>query len=457
MEASITACDQAASPQNDTLADIIRSSRLLSKVPLSAPSPRSSSSLDISALTEVKGRFLSPSGSVPWHVIEDAIQECGYDIREVCPQKDPSDKIVNRNSTAPLVEVVSRRDGFVIAGGKGTHRTAATQGALGEFAERFVASSGGRERIFATSADNLRDRGFIVPGFFAGLRDCYSSALVHDWVSAYTLQGAPAALPAERAFYDYVPQSGVRAFAWQHTMGLAAGATLEEAVWAGLTECLERDAYWLVMRCRLACPTLDSSSILAEAAELRRFLDDAGVKVVFKNISLDWPLAIVHAILIDPTGRIPAFSHGVGSGSSYSSAGAKALLESFQIRAGLIRLCAADIARSVIPAPIREAERIWTDPASVELLRHLIIDPEIRGESLPQTVLQPADIIREVESSSGPIFYAPLGSFHGLEVVRVYIPGSLQPDPTVEDAPTRLQEWLRRSGLPAPYPDPILT
>jgi ribosomal protein S12 methylthiotransferase accessory factor YcaO len=147
----------------------------------------------------------------------------------------------------------------------------------------------------------------------------------------------------------------------------------------------------------------------------------------------------------------------MGSGLTLEAAAEKALLESLQIRAGLAKLCASDIGKATIPSSAREAIWTWSDPASVELLRNVVKETRplpIRAEKPDLSIVTALDTLR---STGHDITYARLGALEHLEVVRVHVGNTIAPEPVCEDLPPRLVAWLRKTGLPAPYPDPILS
>ena len=431
---------------------MISAARLASGISLEVPPPLSSSGIELSTLAYSDGRLEAPSTNFSWDDIGDAVRELGFHV-ECVGQTDDG------NSPALgiwLTEISSAQTGYVYAGGKGLSELGAMRTALGEFAERYIASHPPPSAAFLSSEIKLKKRGFFIPPIVAGGRDCYSPGLEHDWVIGSTINGSPAALPAEKAFYEYVPASGVRAFSWQHTAGLAVGRSLEEAIWAGLTECLERDAYWLVMRCKLSCPRLDACQLLAEWPQITASLEAANLVVVLKDCSLDWPLSIVHAAIVDPQQQLPAFSHGIGSALSIEEAALKAVLEALQIRFGLLRLVHQDSAASMFPAEGRSAARLWSDPASRGLIEHLLDDPKVIPEAKPSPSSATA-AVSKIEREGHRIVYSRLGEFQGLQAVRVLVGNAVEPDPLNESIPSRMAHWLEKAGLRTPYREPILT
>ncbi len=411
--------------------------------------------LDWSHARERLGRIQVGDPKFDWHTAIEYLDNHGIALRPFSlPQGERGD--TNTEVGFPfLFEAYRKSDGYVISGGKGQSSEDAQMGAIAEAIERTVAACP-TLKIFATDSDDLRRTGFTIPYFDVGPRDAYSASLVLDWVAAHTLAGQPAALPAERALYNYNPKSGIRAFAWQHTAGLAAGNSIQEALWAAVSEVIERDAYWLTMRCKLVAPTVRVDVAFQRAPFLEEIFDRTGLRVILKDISLDWPLRVVHALIFDESGRVPAFSHGTGSAPDTAVAAVKAILEAFQIRAGLIRRCVATNDEAILGGAFRPTGLIWSDPNSRWLVDHLLV-AEVQTDYNSAAPCQPAELLREVERIGGPIVWTELGQIAGLVVARAYLENALLPQPELEHIPTRLKKWLTRSGLRYPYLDPILS
>jgi thiazole/oxazole-forming peptide maturase SagD family component len=409
------------------------------------------------SLKDVGSRW-SSGQTIVWERVKSDLQNLGYSLRERNPTTTDAVGIVNSSELIPVVEMIAP-DGGVIAGGKGLVASDAWPSALSEAVERIIAQTPNTKDIFLSSEAALIKSGICVPKFVSSQRDAYSSQLCIDWTQAQTLQGAPAAIPAEKAFYNYEPSCGIRAFATQHTAGLASGASIEEAVWAGITECMERDAYWIVMRCKLHCPDIDTEIIRENHSELSSLVAAAGLRLYLKDISLDWPIKIVHAGLRDETGRIPAFSHGVGAHTSLKGAAYKAVLESLQIRSGLVRLCQKQTHNILLPSAAKDAPSAWSDPSSLLELSHLF--EEAIGLSDPSLLgiegLNPETIVESISQISGSIVWSNLGQKANLHVVRVILENCVPPDHDPSLISPRLQQWLSVTKTRFPSTFPILT
>ena len=111
-----------------------------------------------------------------------------------------------------------------------------------------------------------------------------------DWVWAYSLtRSTPVLVPASFVYMNYHASSDrVAVIGRQASTGLAAGATLEEAVLNGLAEVIERDAFaisWLHRKVGAAI-RIDDAKLAGDIK--RRFRTDLpSVDLRFYDISLD--------------------------------------------------------------------------------------------------------------------------------------------------------------------------
>lgn len=381
-----------------------------------------------------------------------------FSTKNYSPQIVAHDALINHSQPIFLCEIAND-DGRVLAGGKALNSRAALRSAVAEAVERTLASSPA-DKVFCSSAAELRENyGLSIPLLEAGPRDAYSDKLNIDWVRGYTATGQVAAIPAERVYYDYTPRHGVAGFEWQVTSGLAAGTSVTDAFFAALREVMERDAYWIAMSCRLRCPVIDPDVALARNEPLLSAIRESNLRIVLRDISLDWPLKLVHAVCVDASGHIPAFAHGAGSAQTVADAALAATLEALQLHAGLVRRSETALDEVIFGGALRSPDVVWSDPTARAELSHLLTD-EVDSFAVPidlSTEASLSAIVERVEAVVGRIFWCDLGRLHGLNVVRVFVENAILPYPAPEYVAKRLRFWLDRAGLRYPYSIPILT
>lgn len=359
--------------------------------------------------------------------------------------------------------VVRSREQGVIAEGKGFSASVSELGALAEAIERIMALNPDYSRIIGNSSRKMKESGCLIPRIEPGDRDMYTDELYIDWVSAYMYPNLPAWIPAEKAWHIYPPLSGIYAFDMRTTIGLAAGNSVTEAFANGLLESVERDAYAVVMRCKLECPAVTNDEIDAcgpEVTALIKELDKKGIDIHIKWISIDWPVPIAHVLLLDRGDRIPAHSHGCSAAISPTVAITRALLESVQVHEGLARVATENWNKIAtrIERNHSQPRVAWSDPLFRPNLAHLVNRSSSysinRKMEHVKNIGELCDWLMEHEHR---IFWAHLGNAGGLDVVRVYVENVVMPDSRLEYFGNRLKQWIKKLGIPSPYTDPILT
>ena len=114
--------------------------------------------------------------------------------------------------------------------------------------------------------------------------------------------------------------------------GLACGATLEEAVLAGLLELVERDAFMLVWHNRLSLPLLDWSAD-PEVVELdRRYFAPTGLDYSAVDLSVFLDVPTVLGVVHGPPAQLGALGVGAASAPTVAGAWRKALAEAFSVQ-----------------------------------------------------------------------------------------------------------------------------
>jgi len=422
----------------------------------------SNSTLELSSLRqETSGlRDLSPRPSA--EQLKTALHKCGYRLQESSELEFPSHIFRLGLFNSPIVCSSERG---VMGEGKGLVKARSEYGALAETIERIVATTPDYSRVLSgKSSAELINIGHLVPKIEPSSRDTYSEQLCLDWYPGYCYPQERAWLPAEIAWHLYAPVSGFRAFDMRHTIGLAAGSSISEAFGNALLETIERDAYALVMRCRIDCPAVAKQDIEKCGPELTNLISkliSMEIDVHIKWISLDWPIPIAHVLLVDTKDRIPAHSHGCSAALFPEIAIKRALLEALQVHEGLARFSIGNWERMVarIERNHSHPRFAWGDPLYRPNLAHLINsgDEDVELLESARFVDDLPALCDWLMNNNHRIFWAQLGTLSGLTVVRVFVEGLVMPDNRMEYKEARLEKYIKKSALPGPYTDPILT
>jgi len=170
-----------------------------------------------------------------------------------------------------------------------------------------------------------------------------------DWIKSIEITNDQEYLvPANAVYHRYIPPSGSSLFK-SNTNGLASGNRIEEAVYHGITEVVERDA-WSIFEAKKE----PKSEVNCEGIEnplikdmLAKFIK-AGVDVKLLDLTADVKITTIAAVSDDTVLKDPALlSLGVGTHLNPEVAVIRALTEVAQSRATQIHGTREDTTRAV--------------------------------------------------------------------------------------------------------------
>lgn len=170
-----------------------------------------------------------------------------------------------------------------------------------------------------------------------------------NWVKAVNIKNDKDYLvPANAVFHPYTTSNGINLFK-SNTNGLASGNKIEEAVFHGITEVIERDAWSLFEIKRKNASEIDPETI--NNPIIRELLDKfkkAGIDVKIVNLTSDVEAATIAAVSDDMVLKDPALlTLGVGTHLDPEIAVMRALTEVAQSRATQIHGTREDTTRAV--------------------------------------------------------------------------------------------------------------
>jgi ribosomal protein S12 methylthiotransferase accessory factor len=173
--------------------------------------------------------------------------------------------------------------------GKGATDMEARVGALAEALERYCAEPRDRVPVVTARLDEQPDA--IAPDTFILPDDAAREGAI-DWCRAATLGGRAVWVPANAVFFPYVPSAGARVLFAPQTTGLAAGATLDEALVFALLECIERDAYSRALGLASVgrgeeIPVMDPDAVQAAAPQEFGALRSRGIDLLVRDLTCD--------------------------------------------------------------------------------------------------------------------------------------------------------------------------
>ena len=313
--------------------------------------------------------------------------------------------------------------------GKGTTAEEAKVSAMMEAIERYSAEVGEKELLvdrysgLSKTENVLNPRELILPDYVRDVEDARIS-----WVEGYDLmQEEKIYVPANAAFHP-LPAHYDRSRVFRtNTNGLAGGNELEEAIFHGLAEVIERDAWSLVEITRKPGPTV---KIDGGDGEIRNLVDkflNAEVSVLIRDITSDIGVPTFAAVSDDIMLKDPTLlTIGMGTHTNASVAIQRAVTEVAQSRLTQIHgaredTTTADVRRMMGYEWMRKQNEHWfaiSEYEDLESAESLSVDNEDFRDDIKHvlTRLTAAGLERVivVDLTRAEI---------GVPVVRVIVPG----------------------------------
>jgi putative methanogenesis marker protein 1 len=256
--------------------------------------------------------------------------------------------------------------------GKGTTAAEARVSAMMEAVERYSAEVGAKELLIESYSrlsekeKALNPKELILPDYVKHTED-----VPIPWVIGYDLINEEEIhVPANAVFHPLPSRfERVRLFR-TNTNGLAGGNELEEAIFHGLAEVIERDAWSLVEITRNTGP-----NVRIEGGEIRNLMDNflnVGVSVLIRDITSDLGVPTFAAVSDDLMLRDPALlTIGMGTHTDAGVAIKRAITEVAQSRLTQIHgaredTVTADVRRMMGYEWMRKMNKHWFEISEVE-------------------------------------------------------------------------------------------
>lgn len=248
-----------------------------------------------------------------------------------------------------------------------------------------------------------------------------------DWVKAVEVTDEQEYLiPANAIYHPYTPLEGAMLFK-SNTNGLASGNRIEEAVYHGITEVVERDA-WSIFEAKKQ-PTREVVCDGTENQLIREVLDkfrQKGIDVKLLDLTADVDITTIAAVADDTVLKDPALlSLGVGTHLNHEVAVIRALTEVAQSRATQIHGTREDTTRAVFMRKagyerMKRINRHWfSDDHKLAELSSL---EDKSKESFREDIETCVELLQK--NGFKKIYYTDLSrSEIEIPVVRVIIPG----------------------------------
>ncbi len=159
------------------------------------------------------------------------------------------------------------------------------------------------------------------------------------WTQGFSIsQDYPIWIPASLVYMPYLYRKDEPIFHNQISTGLACGVNLASAIYRGILEVVERDAFMIVWHNRLNCPSLDTSNIEdSYVRSLLDVLDQAPVEYYIKVLTLDIEVTTLLVLVSNKNGCPPHTVIGMAVDLDPLKALGRALEEGILVYLGLTR------------------------------------------------------------------------------------------------------------------------
>lgn len=265
--------------------------------------------------------------------------------------------------------------------GKGTTPEEARVSAMMEAIERYSAEVGSRElvidrySVLSEKENVLNPRDLILPDYVKGVED-----RTIPWVKGFDLVGEEEIYVPANAVFHPLPSVYNRFRLFRtNTNGLAGGNELEEAIFHGLAEVIERDAWSLVEITRRTGPQVAIEGERGvggeEEGEIRELMERfvrAEVSVLIRDITSDLGIPTFAAVSDDLQLRDPGLlTIGMGTHTDAGVAIKRAITEVAQSRLTQIHgaredTVTADLKRKMGYEWVRRMNRHWFETGELE-------------------------------------------------------------------------------------------
>ncbi|WP_303235098.1 YcaO-related McrA-glycine thioamidation protein [Methanosphaera cuniculi] len=327
-------------------------------------------------------------------------------------------KIPVFTSVRPMAE-----EGAVsVYAGKGPNETHAKVSSIMEAIERYSAEIQDSDKFINQKYNpetSLDPESLILP------KNIYHDDTL-EWTKGYSIKtGAEILIPANAVYHPY-NSSDVKHLFYSNTNGLASGNTIEEAIFHGMMEVIERDAWSLFEAFRKVKPEIICDNTQNEyIQELLKKFSDANVSIKLIDLTSDNQIPTIGAVSEDLTLKDPALlTLGIGTHLDPTIAAIRAITEVAQSRATQIHGTREDTTRANL---LRNAgyDRMK------RLNKHWFMqsDKQINLEDMPNmshdTFRENIEFtMKQLEKSDvNDAYYVDLTRDIKIPVVRVIIPG----------------------------------
>jgi ribosomal protein S12 methylthiotransferase accessory factor len=237
-----------------------------------------------------------------------------------------------------------------IHAGKGLEPKMSRAGAIIEAIEFEAAEHPHGEAIFSPATQIPAEDRLEIADCFPARASIVSDFTPMAWEEATNIQnGAKKLIPSDLIWMATRVESQPLMFLQMGSNGLAAGATLEDAILSGLYEILERDSWtthqFLLDNCGYVPKRVPLISLPEPIEELVRRIESARLKLYLFDVTSDYQVPTFSSMLLDLSGNCAGTFGGYGCHLNAEVAAIRSITEAIQARACYIAGARDDLFR----------------------------------------------------------------------------------------------------------------
>lgn len=267
-----------------------------------------------------------------------------------------------------------------VASGVSFNKKRALLKVLGETIERHSLSTNNNKKFIYKSYEELISDGEsvlnlndIIQALDKRIRPQNALLTKLHWVEGKSLLSNKNILvPAQLIYVPYVYEHNEVLLQRSISTGAAAGSSIEEALYRGICEIVERDAFMISYLNMIPSPQIDLSSMRdKEFNSIIKTFKRYKLDLVVLDLTTDLEIPVFAAITLDRTGLGPAVSVGLKAGFNLRETIIGAIEESLMVRFGTrdeFAFKSQNYKEKNIISDIEDRANFWFPPSSIGYL-----------------------------------------------------------------------------------------
>lgn len=317
--------------------------------------------------------------------------------------------------------------------------------ALAEGLERYCLDNSRPELLFTGSEENLPvphldfsqitsfSKRQLQKNSFRRFR--YNKTSKFRWIQGFSLtEKKKILLPAQLVYFNYHRMVDESIILFPLSTGAAAGLSLDDALYRGICEIVERDAFLISYLNKLPSPQINLSSLQDQNInEILNIFQRYKLELIVTDLTTDLQIPAFAALTLDRTGQGPAVSLGLKAGFNIKESIIGAIEESLMTRSWIrdkFIYTEPDYKRDKTIRTVEDRAHFWFPVEAIDFLNFWIkgSNKKFNIEFLrryPKEV-QLEKIIASLKNKQMEIVYVDITDSeikkYGVSVVKVLIP-----------------------------------